>query len=117
MDNIKISATFKIRGSVMYQEKDKEGKPLHYNVNTMELYDENTNHTDVVKVKTSKCKPCIQSINMSKEAYQNMINNPTSGISPNHWKRMSENQRIAEHLKELQNDLDAISFEFTVFDD
>ena len=117
MDNIKISATFKIQGSVMYQEKDKEGKPLHYDVKTMELYDRNTNHTDVVKFKTSRCKPCVQTISMSMEAYKYIMGTPTSNISANHWKRMSENQRIMEHLKEIQHDLGAISFEFTVFED
>lgn len=116
MDNIKISATFKIQGSVMYQEKDKDGNPLHCDVNTMKFYDKKTNHTDIVNFKTSKCKPCIQSINMSEEAYQNMMNTPVGGMSTNHWKRMSKNQRIAEHLKELQHDLGATSFEFTVFD-
>ena len=116
MDNIKISATFKIQGSVMYQEKDKDGNPLHYDVNTMKFYKKKTNYTDVIKFKTSRCKPCIQSINMSEEAYQNMMDNPAGGMSSNHWKRMSENQRIAEHLKELQHDLGATSFEFTVFD-
>lgn len=116
MDNIKISATFKIQGSVMYQEKDKNGNPLHYDVNTMKFYDKKINNTDIVKFKTSRCKPCIQSINMSEEAYQNMIDTPTGSMSSNHWKRMSKNQRIAEHLKELQHDLGATSFEFTVFD-
>ena len=51
------------------------------------------------------------------EAYQYMISTPTNNISTNHWKRMSDNQRIAEHLKETQHDLGAISFEFTVFED
>ena len=51
------------------------------------------------------------------EAYKYMINTPTDSISTNHWKRMSENQRIAKHLKEIQHDLGAISFEFTVLKD
>ena len=54
---------------------------------------------------------------MSMEAYQYMMSTPTSNISINHWKRISENQRIAEHLKETQHDLGAISFEFTIFND
>ena len=54
---------------------------------------------------------------MSKEAYQYMMSTPVGDMSANHWKRMSENQRIAEHLKETQHDLGAISFEFTIFND
>ena len=54
---------------------------------------------------------------MSMEAYKYMMGTPTNNMSANHWKRMSENQRIMEHLKEIQHDLGAISFEFTVFED
>ena len=117
MDNIKISASFKLRGGIMYSEKDQNGEPLHYDVNTMDFYDRKNGKKETVKFKTSRCKPCIQTINMSMEAYQYMISTPTSNISTNHWKRMSENQRIAEHLKETQHDLDAINFEFIVFED
>ena len=73
--------------------------------------------TKTVKLKTSRCKPCTQTISMSKEAYQYMMSTPVGDMSANHWKRMSENQRIAEHLKETQHDLGAISFEFTIFND
>lgn len=117
MDNIKISVSFKIKGGIMYQEKDKDGDPLYYDINTMEFRNNKTKHTDVVKFKTPKCKPCIQTINMTEEAYRYMLDTPTSNMSANHWKRIPENQRITEHLKEIQHDLDAINFEFTVFED
>ena len=117
MDNIKISARFKLIGGIMYSEKDQNSEPLHYDVNTMDFYDKKKSKKETVKFKTSRCKPCIQTISMSMEAYQYMMSTPTDNISANHWKRMSENQRIAEHLKETQYDLDAISFEFTVFED
>ena len=117
MDNIKISVSFKIKGGIMYQEKDKDGNPLYYDINTMEFRNNKTKHTDVVKFKTPKCKPCIQTITMTEEAYQYMLDTRTNNISTNDWKRMQANKRIAEHLKEIQHDLDAISFEFTVFED
>lgn len=117
MDNIKISAAFRLKGSVMYQEKDQNGEPLHYDLNTMECYDKKTNQTTKVRYKTSRCKPCVQNIHMTEKAHQNMMGTPINGISFNHWMRMSENQRIAEHLKKIQYDLHATSFEFTVFHD
>ena len=117
MDNIKISARFKIRGNIMCSEKDQNGEPLHYDINTMNFYNKKKGKTETVEFKTSRYNPCIQTINISMEAYQYMISTPTSNISTNHWKRMSDNQRIAEHLKETQHDLGAISFEFTVFED
>ena len=117
MNNIKISARFKLRGSIMYSEKDQNGEPLHYDVNTMDFYNKKKGKIETVKFNTSRCKPCIQTISMSMEAYKYMISTPADNTSVNHWKRMSENQRIVAHLKEIQHDLGAISFEFTVLED
>ena len=117
MDNIKISASFKIQGGIMYSEKDKKGNPVNFDINTINFYDKKKRKTNTITFKTSRCKPCIQTINMSLEAYQAMMSTPIEKISANHWKRMSENQRIAEHLKEIQDNLGATSFEFTIFED
>ena len=117
MDNIKISASFKLRGGIMYSEKDQNSEPLHYDVNTTCSYDKKKNKAKTVKLKNTYYKPCIQTISMSMEAYKYIMGTPTSNMSTNHWKKRSENQRIMEHLKEIQHDLGAISFEFTVFED
>ena len=117
MDNIKISASFKLKGSIMYSEKNHNDKSLYYDVNTTCSHDKKKNKAKTVKLKNTYYKPCIQTISMSMEAYKYMKATPTANISGANWKRMSENQRITEHLKEIQHDLDAISFEFTVFND
>ena len=117
MDNIKISASFKLKGSVRTSNKNQNDKLLHYDVNTRDFYNKKKSKTETVKLKTSCYKPCTQTMSMSMEAYQYMMSTPIDNISANHWKRMSESQRITEHLKEIQHDLDAISFEFTVFND
>ena len=49
MDNIKISASFKLKGSVMYSEKDKNGEPVHYDVNTVNFYDTENKKKKTVK--------------------------------------------------------------------
>lgn len=92
MDNIKISVTYTIPGSVMYSENKESSKPR-------------------------KCKPAMQSINMTDVTYEDMIRTPCNKISPKHWKRMTEPQRVIEHLKLIQHDLNAINFEFTIYDD
>ena len=117
MDNIKISASFKLKGSVRISNKNQNDKLLNYDVNTMNFYNKKKNKTKTVKLNTSCYKPCTQTINMSMETYQYMMSTPIDNISANHWKRMSENQRITEHLKEIQHDLNATSFEFIVFED
>ena len=117
MDNIKISVRFSINGTVKYSEKDASGDPVHYKKNTIDLYDKKKKRTETFTYKTSKYKPITQNINMTQEAYQYMLSTPVEGTSANHWKRMSVKQRIAEHLKEVQANLGANSFEFTIFED
>ena len=90
MDDIKISVNFKIKNNTI--SKNDNPKVSRYNY-------------------------CVQSINMTKEAYYYMINNITNNISNSHWKRLSNHRRIEEHLKGLQHDLKAASFEFTIFED
>lgn len=117
MDNIKISANFVIPGRVMYSEESaKNNKKLSDTV-SISVFDKSTHKKDNIKYQLRKCKPCTQSINMTHAAYNGMINTPCNNISPKHWQRMSINNRIAEHLKEIQHNLNAESFEFTIFED
>lgn len=117
MNNIKISISFSIPGSIMFQEKDSKGEPVRYNLNTIAVSDRKNSKTETLTYKTAKCKPCTQPINMTEEAYKDMMSTPIHNISLNHWKRMSEKQKVAEHLKDIQHDLHATSFEFTIYED
>lgn len=91
MDNIKITVSYTIPGSVMIGKKDSE--------------------------KPRRCKPAMLSINMTDLAYEEMLHTPCNKVSPKHWQRMSEAQRVIEHLKLIQQDFHAISFEFTIYND
>lgn len=112
MDNIKISVSFSIPGSVAYQEKDNNGDPIRYNTVSIPM-----GKSAPITIKVAKCKPSTQSINMTDEAYKGMLSTPIHKISLNHWKRMTDVQRVAEHLKDIQYDLHATSFEFTIYED
>lgn len=92
MDNIKITASFTLPGRTPIIET-KEGES-----------------NKIVGYKT-----CTQTINMTEETYKHMLYNTCNNIGLKHWKQMSENQRIAEHLKEVQGNLGASSFEFIIY--
>lgn len=116
MDNIKISASFTIPGSVMYTEKDSQGEPVHYK-NVSFNVSNKRGKQELLKMKLSKCKPCKQVINMTEDAYNSMLNIPPKNTSPVFWKRLPVTQRISEHLKDIQLTLHATDFEFTIFND
>lgn len=97
MDNIKVSATFILRGTIKAH-----------------IYGKN-HQCDIHKA--PKYKECKQSISMTEDAYKEMMSTPIKGVNIKHWKKMSENQRISEHLKEIQHSLRAKSFDFVVYND
>lgn len=100
----------------MYQEKN-DNNLLNSNTKTVKSHNKKTKKINTNKIEPAKYKPCFQSINMANEVYHYMMDTPTDSMPVNHWKKLSENQRIEEHLKEIQHDLNAISFEFKVFND
>lgn len=115
MDNIKISASFLLPGSVMNREKDSNGDPVKYSKLTLDVIGNKGKH-EVLKMKIPKCHPCTQVINMTEKAYNYMMST-AHGYSPSYWHNLSERQRIAEYLKDIQYDLHATSFDFTILDD
>lgn len=93
MDNIKITVNFTLSGRVRNRiNNDPETKIYKY-------------------------KDCNQTINMSRDAYVELLRTPCNNITPKHWQRLNPYQRISEHLKELQHDLQATNFTFVIYND
>lgn len=81
----------------------------------------NTNGTnpEIVTFYTRKCKPATQSLNMSKEAYEYMIDEDScpSWSKPGKWAAMSEKERLEAHLQRTVEHLGGISYTYQVFED
>ena len=116
MDNVKISVSFTIPGSVMDKEKNSKGELVNYTNLSFNVIGKKGRY-ETLKTKLPKCKLCIQNINMTKETYDNILTTPVHKFSASYWKRLPAKQRIAEFLKDMQNDLHASSFEFTILED
>lgn len=117
MDNVKITVSFVIPGSTRYIEKDANGEPVKYDICTVETYNRKKDKYTSIRMKVAKTKPAVQTINMTEDAYAEMLAVPSKGISINHWKRISDIQKIASHLTDLQHDLGASSFDFVIYED
>lgn len=116
MEDIKITASFVIPGSVMDCRKDNRGEFTNYETMSVRVRDKHDNYKTVI-VRIPKCKPCTQTINMTDAAYSNMLTNPAQGISPKHWVRMPIMERVRAHLKEIQQSLGATDYTFIVYED
>lgn len=81
----------------------------------------NTNGTnpEIITFHTRKCKPAKQSLNMSKEAYEYMIDKDScpSWSKPGKWAAMSEKERLEAHLQRTVEYLGGISYTYQVFED
>lgn len=117
MDDIKVTVSFSIPGSVMLKAKAPNGDPIEFISNSLSVSDRNSKKSETITFKTSKCKPCTQSINITREAYKSMLSTPIHKISPFQWNSMSKKKKIAEHLKDIQHDLHATSFEFIIYEE
>jgi hypothetical protein len=117
MDDIKVTVSFSIPGSIMLKENDPNGDPVEFVSSSLSVSNRNSKKSETITFKTPKCKPCTQSINMTREAYKSMLNTPIHKISPFQWNSMSKKKKIAEHLKDIQHDLHATSFEFIIYED
>lgn len=69
--------------------------------------------------KTRKNRPVTQHINISKEAYDAMLEEApqNSRISQKHWLSMPKNERLKVHLDQIASDLKATRYSYEILDD
>lgn len=123
MSEIKISVSVTLPGSVMltqdeaaHLEKEKAG--LGYDMTKLKV-EGKKGDTEILHIRTRKCKPCSQSINMSKEAYEYMTSKdgcPPS-VKPYVWAKTSKKLRLEAHLDLVCKALRGTSYTYKVFDD
>ena len=133
MSEIKLSLSIELRGSTMFSKEEclkttqetittKNGRKRTV-TKVVEDWDkmENTNGTnpEIITFHTRKCKPATQSLNMSKEAYEYMIDKDScpSWSKPGKWAAMSKKERLEAHLQRTVEYLGGTSYTYQVFED
>jgi hypothetical protein len=144
MNEIKLNLSIELPGSTMLskeeclkttykviEKKTKAGKIYEKTIEVkVENWDKmekhsmrvaNTNGTnpEIITFHTRKCKPATQSLSMSKEAYEYMIDKDScpSWSKPGKWAAMSEKERLEAHLQRTVEYLGGISYTYRVFED
>lgn len=140
MSEIKLSLSVELRGRTMFSKEEclkttqktitaKNGRKIavtkvvedwdkmeeHY----MRVTDTNGTSPEIITLHTRKCKPATQSLNMSKEAYEYMIDKHScpSWLKPGKWNIMSKKERLEAHLQRIAEHLGGISYTYQVFKD
>ena len=144
MNEIKLNLSIELPGSTMLskeeclkttrkviEKKTKAGKIYKKTIEVkVEDWDKMEKHSmrvanikgtnpEIITFHTRKCKPATQSLNMSKEAYEYMINEGSypSWSKPGKWAAMSEKERLEAHLQRTVEYLGGISYTYQVFED
>lgn len=124
MNEIKVSLSIVLQGSIMYSQEqakalEKEKVGTGYDTFNMRVEDLKDGKKDAktITVKTRKCKPAGQSLNLSMDAYDYMTGKEAPYfVKARDWERLTKKQRLEAHLKRIVEELGGVSFPYAVLD-
>ena len=125
MNEIKVSLSIVLQGSIMYSQEqakalEKEKVGTGYDTFSMRVEGKNGDgkkDAKTITVKTRKCKPAGQSLNLSMDAYEYMIGKEAPHfVKPRDWERLTKKQRLETHLKRIVEGLGGVSFTYAILD-
>ncbi|WCF57051.1 hypothetical protein PhiCrAssBcn10_7 [Bacteroides phage PhiCrAssBcn10] len=124
MNEIKVSLSIVLQGSTMYSqeqakalEEEKVGTGYDTFSMRVEGLKDGKKNTETITVKTRKCKPAGQSLNLSMDAYEYMIGKEAPHfVKARVWERLTKKQRLEAHLKRIVEELGGVSFTYAVLD-
>ena len=125
-NEIKVSLSVTLQGSVMLSQEqakalEEEKVGTGYDAFSMRVEGKNGDgkkDAKTITVKTRKCKPAGQSLNLSMDAYEYMIGKEAPYfVKPRDWERLTKKQRLEAHLKRICEGLGGTSYTYQVFED
>ena len=123
-NEIKVSLSVTLQGSVMLSqeqakalEEEKVGTGYDAFSMRVEGREKGKKDTETITVKTRKCKPAGQSLNLSVDAYNYMIGEEAPYfVKPKDWERLTKKQRLEAHLRRIVEGLGGVSFTYAILD-
>lgn len=111
----RIILTINLPGAIMLTEKEA-AETNSYKEFTVNVLNEK-NRRETLNIKTRGNRTAQQVIKMNDNAYDYMTSNEVPEFSNKFmWARMSKNQRLRAHLKNVSDSLGGISFTYEVLD-
>ena len=124
MNDVKVSLSIILQGGVMYSqeqakalEEEKVGTGYDAFSMRVEGLKKGKKDAETITVKTRKCKPAGQSLNLSVDAYNYMIGEEAPYfVKPKDWERLTKKQRLEVHLRRIVEGLGGVSFTYAILD-
>lgn len=126
MNEIKVSVSIILRGSVLFTqeeaetlEKEQPNSGFEKHTQVVEKNPKKGKGKQVIHYSTRKCRQASQSIKVCKEAYLHMIDKTAcpEWIKMKKWAAMNKRERLEAHLKRLTEHLGGLSYTYKVFED
>ena len=125
MNEIKVSLSITLQGGVMYSqeqakalEEEKVGTGYDtFNMRVEGKKSDGKKDAETITIKTRKCKPAGQSLNLSMDAYDYMTGKEAPYfVKAKDWERLTKKQRLEAHLKRICEELGGVSLTYAVLD-
>lgn len=118
-NTVKVNLSIKLPGSVMLSQQAAENTPNSFNEFKIEVSGPKGEDREVLTVQTRKSVPANQSLNISKDAYDAMIDVELCPYwcKAGTWAGMNNKMRLEAHLKRIAEGLGGTSFTYQVFED
>ena len=124
-NEIKVSLSITLPGSVMLSQEqakalEEEKVGTGYDAFSMRVEGKNGDgkkDAKTITVKTRKCKPAGQSLNLSMDAYDYMTGKEAPYfVKARDWERLTKKQRLEAHLRRIVEGLGGVSFTYAILD-
>lgn len=123
-NEIKVSLSIILQGGVMYSQEQAEAleeEKVGTGYDTFSIRVEGLKNgkkaAKTITMKTRKCKPAGQSLNLSMDAYEYMIGKEAPYfVKPRDWEKLTKKQRLEAHLRRICEELGGVSFTYVVLD-
>lgn len=118
-NTVKVNLSITLPGSVMLSQQVAENTPDSFDEFKVEVSGPKGEDREVLTVQTRKCVPASQSLNISKDAYDAMIDKELYPYwcKAGTWAGMNDRMRLEAHLKRIAEGLGGTSFTYLVFED
>ena len=118
-NTVKVNLNIKLPGGVMLSQQVAENTPNSFKEFKIEVSGPKGEDMEVLTVKTRKSAPARQSLNISKDAYDAMIDRELCPYwcKAGTWAGMNGKRRLEAHLKRIAEGLGGTSFTYQVFED
>lgn len=115
----KVSLSLLVPGATMLSPQESGKNPKNYDIHRINVEYKKGNKVkkETLTVHTRKNRLVTQHMNVSKEAYDYMIETPVDSKLKRTWATLPKTERLNHHFNLIARDLGAVHFSYEILQD